>query len=152
VKIPVLISLYSYNLFSSLLVSIWSPKTSLTIRSVPIGKHPSPLFTSITPTPSTHCGVCHNVGIPTVFYKVVFLKTEVMHRLRPLKYWDRQLKSHLRHGCLCAFIPWLCCPVCVQRPCDGLNPPSKESYRLCKRSGNWKAAEVQQNGCRAIDR
>jgi hypothetical protein len=24
------------------------------------------------------------------------------------------------------------------------DPPSKESYRLCKRSRNWKAAKVQQ--------
>jgi hypothetical protein len=32
-------------------------------------------------------------------------------RLRPLKHWDREFQSKSRHGCLCAFILHLCCPV-----------------------------------------
>jgi hypothetical protein len=39
----------------------------------------------------------------------------------------------------------LCVHVAVLRRAD---PPSKESYRLCKRSRNWEAAKVQQ---RAIE-
>jgi hypothetical protein len=31
-----------------------------------------------------------------------------MNCLRPLKHWDRRVESHLRHGCLCAFILCLC--------------------------------------------
>jgi hypothetical protein len=34
-----------------------------------------------------------------------------MNRLRPLEHWDRGFESHLRHGCLCAFILCLCCPM-----------------------------------------
>jgi hypothetical protein len=29
------------------------------------------------------------------------------------------------------------------------DPPSKESYRLCKSTRNWKASKVQQKVCRA---
>jgi hypothetical protein len=36
-----------------------------------------------------------------------------MNCLRPLKHWDRGFESHLKHGCLCAFILCLCCPVCA---------------------------------------
>jgi hypothetical protein len=32
------------------------------------------------------------------------------------------------------------------------DPPSKESYRLCKRSWNWKSGQGPTKGCRAIDR
>jgi hypothetical protein len=35
----------------------------------------------------------------------------------------------------------LCVQVAALR---GADPPSKESYRLCKRTRNWKAANVQQ--------
>jgi hypothetical protein len=35
-----------------------------------------------------------------------------MKRLLPLKHWQRGFESHSRHGCLCAFILCLCCPVC----------------------------------------
>jgi hypothetical protein len=51
--------------------------------------------------------------------------------LRSLEHWDRGFQSHSRHGCMCAFILCSCCPACRYRPCDGLIPPSKESYRLC---------------------
>jgi hypothetical protein len=43
-----------------------------------------------------------------------------MNCLRSLERWDRGFESHSRHGCLCAFILCLNCPVCRQRPCDGL--------------------------------
>jgi hypothetical protein len=45
-----------------------------------------------------------------------------MNRLCPLEHWDSRFESHSRHGCLCAFILCLSCPVCRQRPCDGLIP------------------------------
>jgi hypothetical protein len=32
------------------------------------------------------------------------------------------------------------------------DPPSIESYRLYKRSRNWKSGQGPTNGCRAIDR
>jgi hypothetical protein len=38
------------------------------------------------------------------------------------KHWDRGFESHSRHGCLCAFILCLCCPVCRWRPCEWLIP------------------------------
>jgi hypothetical protein len=34
-----------------------------------------------------------------------------MNCLRPLKHWDRGFESHSRHGCLCTFILYLCCPL-----------------------------------------
>jgi hypothetical protein len=40
--------------------------------------------------------------------------------LRSLGRWDRGFGSHSRHGCLSAFILCSCCPVCRQRPCEGL--------------------------------
>jgi hypothetical protein len=53
--------------------------------------------------------------------------------------------------CVCLFC--ICVVLCVQVAALRLaDPPSKESYRLCKRSRNWKAAKVQQKGCRAIDK
>jgi hypothetical protein len=45
-----------------------------------------------------------------------------MYCLRLLKHWDRGFKSYLKHGCLCAFILCLCCPVFRYRPCDGMIP------------------------------
>jgi hypothetical protein len=35
-----------------------------------------------------------------------------MNRLRPFERWDRGFESHSKHGCLCAFILYLCCSVC----------------------------------------
>jgi hypothetical protein len=37
---------------------------------------------------------------------------EGVNCVRPLERWDREFQSHSRHGCLCAFILCLCCPVC----------------------------------------
>jgi hypothetical protein len=34
------------------------------------------------------------------------------NRTRPLKNWDRGFESFSRHGCLCAFILYLCDSVC----------------------------------------
>jgi hypothetical protein len=36
-----------------------------------------------------------------------------MNCIRPLKHWGHVFKSHLRHGLLCSFILYLCCPVCM---------------------------------------
>jgi hypothetical protein len=35
-----------------------------------------------------------------------------MNCLPSLGRWDHGFESHSRHGCLCAFIVCLCCPVC----------------------------------------
>jgi hypothetical protein len=67
----------------------------------------------------------------------------------PLKDWDGGFEPQLRHGCLCAFILCLCCPVCRVAALRRADPPSNESYRLCKSSRNCKAAKVQQ---RAVER
>jgi hypothetical protein len=42
-----------------------------------------------------------------------------------------------------------CVQLAALRPAD---PPSKESYRLYKRSRNWKSGQGPTKGCRAIDR
>jgi hypothetical protein len=56
----------------------------------------------------------------------------------------------LRHGCPCAFILCLCC--CLQVVALWrAHPPSKEHYRLCKISRNWKSGQGPTKGCRATD-
>jgi hypothetical protein len=66
-----------------------------------------------------------------------------MNRLRPLKHWDRGFESHLRHGCLCTFILFVlsCLQAAAFRRAD---PPSKESYRLCKRYRSWRPLGLRQ--------
>jgi hypothetical protein len=54
-----------------------------------------------------------------------------MNRLRPLEHLDHGFESHSSHGCLCAFILCLFYSICRSRPCDGADPLSKESHRLC---------------------
>jgi hypothetical protein len=45
------------------------------------------------------------------------------------------------------FILCLCCLVCRQRAALRRgHPPSKESYRLCKKSRNWKSGQGQTKG------
>jgi hypothetical protein len=74
-----------------------------------------------------------------------------MNCLCPLKHWDRGFESHLRYGCLYAFILFVLS--CVQEAAlRWANTLSKESYRLCKRSRNWKGGQGPAKGCRAIDR
>jgi hypothetical protein len=64
--------------------------------------------------------------------------------------WDRGFESHSRHGCLYASILFYVVLFVV----NGLrrtDPPSKESYRLCIRLGNWKNGQGPTKDCRAID-
>jgi hypothetical protein len=56
--------------------------------------------------------------------------------LPPFERWDRGFESHSGHGCLCAFILCLCCPVCRQRPCLGLIPRPR-SPADCLRLRTW---------------
>jgi hypothetical protein len=69
--------------------------------------------------------------------------------LSPLEHWDPWFESHLRHGCQYAFVLCLCCSVCALRRAD---PPSKESYRLCKKVKKLKSGQGPTKGCRTIDR
>jgi hypothetical protein len=57
----------------------------------------------------------------------------------------RGMDVFVRLFCVCAV---LCVQVAALRRAD---PPSKESYLLCKRSRKWKAAKDQQKDCTAID-
>jgi hypothetical protein len=56
------------------------------------------------------CGSYTYIPI-TEFGRSQWLHGQSMNCLRPLKRCDRGFESHLRHGCLCAFILCLCCPV-----------------------------------------
>jgi hypothetical protein len=75
-----------------------------------------------------------------------------MNCLRPLEHWGRGFESQLRNGCLCAFILYLCCPVCRQRAFRRADPPPKEPYLLCIGLRNWKSSQGTTKGCRAIDK
>jgi hypothetical protein len=47
----------------------------------------------------------------------------------------------------------VCVLSCVQvEALRWTDPPAKESYRLCKRSRNWKSGQGPIKGCRGIDR
>jgi hypothetical protein len=52
--------------------------------------------------------------LPERIVSIIFVKRQLQwpRGLRPLEHWNRGFESHLRHGCLCAFILCLCCPVC----------------------------------------
>jgi hypothetical protein len=52
-----------------------------------------------------------------------------MNYLLPLKHWDRGFESHSSHGCLFVFV-LSCVQVAALRRAE---PPSMESYRLCKK-------------------
>jgi hypothetical protein len=66
-----------------------------------------------------------------------------MNCLRPLVRWAREFESHLRRGCLCAFILFVlsCVQVAALRWAD---PPFKESYDCVKDEETEKAAKAQQ--------
>jgi hypothetical protein len=73
------------------------------------------------------------------------LRYELSSLARTLGSWVRiPLKAWIS-----AIIMCLCCPVYVAAllPAD---PPSKESYRLCMGSRNWKSSQGPTKGCRAI--
>jgi hypothetical protein len=46
----------------------------------------------------------------------------------------------------------VCAVLCTGSGLGWADPTSKESYRLCKRSGNRKSGQGPAKGCRAIDR
>jgi hypothetical protein len=74
-----------------------------------------------------------------------------MNCLRSLERWDRgfiPLKAWLSVlVCVYSVFVLLCMCVEVLRRAD---PPSKESYRLCIGSSNWKSCQGPTKGCRAI--
>jgi hypothetical protein len=51
--------------------------------------------------------------------------------------------------CVNSVFVMFCLLVAALRRADS---PSRESYRLCKRSRNWKSGQRPTKGCRAIDR
>jgi hypothetical protein len=71
---------------------------------------------------------------------------------RSLERWDLVFEPHLRHGCLRAFILCLCCSVCRYQFCDGLIARLRSPSNCVKEQEIEKAAKVQQEDCRAMDR
>jgi hypothetical protein len=72
--------------------------------------------------------------------------------LRPLKHWDREFESHLKHGCLCAFILCLFCLMCAV---SGLAKGWFSFHGVLPtvyRSRNWKSGLGPTEGCWAVDR
>jgi hypothetical protein len=65
-------------------------------------------------------------------------------------HWDRGFEPHYTHGCLCAFILFLCCSVRRQRLCDRLIPRTR-SPTDCAWIKKLKSSEVHK-GCTSIDR
>jgi hypothetical protein len=64
-----------------------------------------------------------------------------MNCLRSLKHCGRGFESHSRHGCLCAFILCLCCPVCRKRLCGGLiSRPRSPTESLGNKQLKWNKA------------
>jgi hypothetical protein len=45
---------------------------------------------------------------------------------------------------VCVRLFCVCIVLCVVATLRGADPPSKESYRLCKRSRHWKSGQVRQ--------
>jgi hypothetical protein len=67
----------------------------------------------------THLLTSHGVRIGNYIYKDKGKAADHsgrailgMNCLHSLKHWDRGFKSHSSHGCLCARLLCLCCPVC----------------------------------------
>jgi hypothetical protein len=66
-----------------------------------------------------------------------------MNFLRSLERWDLGFESHSKAWMSVYVYSVLCSLVCrLQYPCDGLIPPSKESYRLYIDEEIEKAATV----------
>jgi hypothetical protein len=75
-----------------------------------------------------------------------------MNSFRPLKHWDRWFRiplEALMFACVYSVFVFSFVQVATLRLAD---PPSKESCRLCKRSGNWKRSQGPKKGGRAIDK
>jgi hypothetical protein len=74
-----------------------------------------------------------------------------MNCLRPLECCCG-LDFHSRHRCLCVRLFSLCCPVCRERPWDGLIPrPRSPNDCVLQDEETEKASKAQQKGCRAIN-
>jgi hypothetical protein len=82
---------------------------------------------------STHLLLCLPSGNyvtmnknPYFLFNVVFIIPQPITVVaRSKERCELGFKFHLRHGCLCAFILCLCCPVSRQTPCDVLIPRPK---------------------------
>jgi hypothetical protein len=74
-----------------------------------------------------------------------------MNCLSSLELWGRGLNhTQSMHVSIARLIPF-CVVLCVRRGLmTGWSPPSKESYRLCIGSRNWKSGQGPRKGCRAI--
>jgi hypothetical protein len=74
-----------------------------------------------------------------------------MNLLRPLERLDRGFESHSGHGCLCAFILCLCCPVCAGSGLASGWSPVQEVLPSVYRLRNWKSGQGPIKGCRATE-
>jgi hypothetical protein len=69
------------------------------------------------------CMMCAPKPVPALFLFILsFSFIVITRRSRWHERWERGFESHLRHGCLFAFILCLCCSLCRKRPCDGMIP------------------------------
>jgi hypothetical protein len=77
------------------------------------------------------------------------LSHEVSSPAQTLGSWVRIPIKPWMSVCVYSVFVLFCVQVAALRPAD---PPFKESYRLCKRTRNWKSGQDQTKGCRAVDR
>jgi hypothetical protein len=76
--------------------------------------------------------IFHNITLVHYVVSAYFTQKGRSEWPLSLKRWGRQFESHSGHGCLCAFILCLCCPVCRQRPCNGLIPRPRNPAHCVK--------------------